>query len=523
MQTSLGLSQLALGDSVQAMENLEKAVKLGKNISQPDIVLGMLRLKEGNLKATLALVDRLSQKEPDNPFPLNLAGAAYVNSGNAAKARENFLAAIKLKNDYLPAYYNLATMEFELRNAKRAKELFLKVIEIRPSETKALFALSRLAEDDGKPSEAIDWLNQVRKRNVRSIPARVKLISLYLRARRVNDALIIARELEDRYPRDQVVLETKAKVLIAAGKTADAIKTFRQASFSSGGTPKEMLRISGFQITLKDFKGARDTLKAAITLNPSYLPAHRALIDIEARLGGVKNALEMAQVILAAYPKSAMGNLLTGNLLVRSGRIDEAIKTYELGLAKQPDNDIIARRLYHTRVAAKEQAAALKELELWNVRYPGNPRVERVLAAAYLLTGNIKRAKTTHETYVKKYPNDIGMLNNLALLYDRLKDPRAFDVVKKAYKLAPTLPPVLDTYGWLLVKRGEPAKGLPFLRDASARASKAHGVRYHIAVALSRLGRPQQARAELEFILKSKDTFKERDDAKRLLNELGGS
>jgi len=54
LQTSLGLSQLALGDSVQAMENLEKAVKLGKNISQPDIVLGMVRLKEGNLKATLA-------------------------------------------------------------------------------------------------------------------------------------------------------------------------------------------------------------------------------------------------------------------------------------------------------------------------------------------------------------------------------------------------------------------------------------------------------------------------------------
>ena len=40
-------------------------------------------------------------------------------------------------------------MEFELRNAKRAKELFLKVIEIHPSETKALFALSHLAEDDG--------------------------------------------------------------------------------------------------------------------------------------------------------------------------------------------------------------------------------------------------------------------------------------------------------------------------------------------------------------------------------------
>ncbi len=133
------------------------------------------------------------------------------------------------------------------------------------------------------------------------------------------------------------------------------------------------------------------------------------------------------------------------------------------------------------------------------------------------------REALRHETYVKKYPKDIGMLNNLALLYDKIGDARAFQTVKKAYELAPTLPPVLDTYGWLLVKRGEAAKGLPFLRDASARAAKAHGVRYHIAVALSRLGRAQQARRELEGILKTNDTFKERDDARQLLNELGGS
>ncbi|NKB21853.1 MAG: PEP-CTERM system TPR-repeat protein PrsT [Alphaproteobacteria bacterium] len=520
LQTRLGLSQLAVGNRVNAMANLESAVRLGKSIGQPDIVLGMVRLKEGNLPTTLALVDRLTEKEPNNPFPLNLAGAAYVNSGNAEKARKMFLAAIKLKEDYLPAYYNLATMEFELRNTQRAKELFLKVIKIRPSETKALFALSRLAEDAGNTSKAIDWLNQVRKRNVRSIPARIKLIKLYLRARRVADAFIIARELEDRYPRNQAVLETKARVQIAAGKTADAIKTFRQASYSSGGTPNEMLKISSFQIRLKDFKGAKDTLKAAITLNPSYLPAHRALIDIEARLGGIKNALEMAQVILAAYPKSAMGNLLTGNLLRRSGRIDEAVKTYELGAQKQPENDTIARRLYHARVEAKNKRNALKELELWNVRYPGNPRVERVLAAAYLSTGNYKRAKVALETYVKKYPKDIGMLNNLALLYDQIKDPRALETAEKAYKLAPTLPPVLDTYGWLLVKRGEASKGLPFLRDASARAAKAYGVRYHIAFALNQLGRDQQAKRELEKILETKDSFSGRAEAQRLWQKL---
>ena len=86
-----------------------------------------------------------------------------------------------------------------------------------------------------------------------------------------------------------------------------------------------------------------------------------------------------------------------------------------------------------------------------------------------------------------------------------------------------TDPAVFDTYAMILIERGEAEGGLKLLRRAQGQRAGDARLHYHVAVALSRLGRPAEARAEVEAALRSDGSFAEASEARRLLRGLGGA
>ena len=63
------------------------------------------------------------------------------------------------------------------------------------------------------------------------------------------------------------------------------------------------------------------------------------------------------------------------------------------------------------------------------------------------------------------------------------------------------MPQFQDTYGWIMVRRGEPEEALPALEAAAAALPEEPLVLYHLGVAQARLGEPQAARESLERAL----------------------
>ena len=139
---------------------------------------------------------------------------------------------------------------------------------------------------------------------------------------------------------------------------------------------------------------------------------------------------------------------------------------------------------------------------------------------AYLKVGKLDQAISHHEALAKVSPKDVVIINNLAGLYDRSGDKRAFEYAKRAYDLAPNQPQTIDTYGWMLVRRGNVQQGLRLLRNAQARSNNQPDVGYHIAVALDKLGRQQEALREIEAVFAVGKHFKDEKDARKLLERL---
>jgi cytochrome c-type biogenesis protein CcmH/NrfG len=131
-----------------------------------------------------------------------------------------------------------------------------------------------------------------------------------------------------------------------------------------------------------------------------------------------------------------------------------------------------------------------------------------------------KDAAAHYEWVRSKQPDNIVVLNNLAIAYQHLKDARALEAAERAYKLNPANPAIADTLGWILVEQGNTSRGLPLLEKAVAAAPKDQSARFHLAQAWLRAGDRQKARDELEGLLSVGAVFPEQKQAQELLQDL---
>jgi Flp pilus assembly protein TadD len=226
-----------------------------------------------------------------------------------------------------------------------------------------------------------------------------------------------------------------------------------------------------------------------------------------------------ARRIAAQEPDSPVGYRLQGDVYMHMRRFDSAVRAYDSAL-KKGDSANLAIRLYEARRAAGK--GALDFAERWAEKHAGDGAAQRLLASAYLHAGRNDEAMEIYQRLLKTAPRDTTSLNNIALLYQAKDDPRALVYAKRAYDAEPTHPATIDTYGWILVQRGDAEGGLKFLRNAKLRAPFVPEIRYHLAVALNVLGKPDEAKQELEAALSFGHLFEGIAEARALLAALTG-
>jgi len=99
-------------------------------------------------------------------------------------------------------------------------------------------------------------------------------------------------------------------------------------------------------------------------------------------------------------------------------------------------------------------------------------------------------------------------------------DFRAIEVVRRAYANQPEKSAVVDTLGWILVKKGALQDGIAMLRHATEMDQDRPEVRYHLAAALVAAGDTEEAKSVLQETLTTEVEFASRKEAEDLLLRL---
>lgn len=520
IRTQLALSRLAQGSSDQAVGDLQTAVDLDPDARQASILLTLVHLRKREFDAALKSAEVLKKSMPENPLADNLIGAAQLGKGETAEARKTFEAALKKKPDFHPARMNLAQLDLSEKNVKSAVSHYETIVKENPKHVGAMMALANVAATENRADDVVDWLKKAGDADPKSVVPRLRLIQHYGQLRDFTKALSVARELKGNVPNNPQVLEAMGRAEIAAGKPVEAATTFRELVSLAPKSPRAQQLLGGALAASNDPLGAKEAFEAALAMDENFVPALRALVEIESRAGNVDTALKLAANVDEKSPKSAAGKMLAGDVYMRAKQYDKAVQAYEEAM-KREDTGALAIRRYNAARLATTPEKALDGLQKW-VNAKDDSGVRHILASSYISNEKYDDAIRESETLLAKDANNPVLLNNLAWLYSKKNDKRAIDFGERALKNAPRSPAVMDTLGWILFEQGQNDRAIKLLQDAHNAAPRQGDIAYHLAAALNKAGKTPEARRILERVLKETDKFSEAAKAKELLKQLGG-
>ena len=262
-------------------------------------------LRRGDPAAAVAAAAEALQERPEDADAHHLHGVALLLAGDPEAAQASLDRAIALAPDR-PLYHTsrsaLALAGGDLAAVHSGLE---RATELDPNRLGVYLAQAQLAMARGDLAEAEQRL--ARALRVDGEHPRVLLALGNLRLAKKDDegALKAFLEAAKRAPRDPAV------------QTSTAVAFLRR--------------------NLPDF--AEQSLRNALSEQPGYVPALRALLSLLLRQGRGEDAAELAREATRAQPGSADGWALLGELEALLGRIPAAEQSLGKALELDPDHD----------------------------------------------------------------------------------------------------------------------------------------------------------------------------------------
>ena len=521
IRTQLAIAQLSQGDTEQGISELQSAVDLDQGLVQADLLLVMAHLNRRDFDQALIAIDALARKMPDSPVPLNLKGAAMLGKEDRPGARQTFEAAVAVQPDFVPALINLAHLEAMDGDTAAAEARYRAVLKHEEGNQKALVALATLASRQGDADASERWLKQAWSHNPQAVEPGLLLLAHYLMHDERMQAMDSARQLLVAHPRDPRVLKAVAQAHFKYGDFKAAMNNLRTLVEVLPESAEARYLLGVAQLQREQVADARASLSRAIKLQPDYPAAQLALVRLEIIGKEYDAALKLAADLSKAHPEAAFADEVRGDIATSQNSLEVAVESYSLAYEKTPSARL-ARKLYQSHLHLGDTSSALAVLQQWLDGHHEDLQIRRLYAQALIAAGQQSQALSEYLVVIEHEPTSVTALNNVAWLYQQQGNyTDGVKYAERAHRIAPESPEVTDTLGWLLVLNGKTNRGLLLLQEARIKAPHIPDIHYHMAAALAKAGRRDEAHKELSRLLNSHKSFTDREKAAALLDQLG--
>lgn len=554
--TQLGLAGEALlqmGRTSEANALFREAAKLDSRSGAPALAMGRASLQQDNVSEALDFLQQASHFEPtrlraelfmirtlwqqgDRPAAMNrlaelekshtnvadlplLRGSMLFESGDHAAARAPFEKALGIDPKNTRTILALVDVDRKAGRHTQAQERLAKALKAKPDDEALLLASAIQASQKGQRDEALHLLERAAKASPSALLPQQFLVQAALAAGQLQRAQSIARTYADSQPGSR-----EAKILLANTQFAvrdfdTAIAGYKRLLADTPTDPSLNLQLGLALLSTDRIGEARDVLKKAVAASgEAFAPLH-ALASLEARTGNHARAQDLASKLHTKFPQSEAGLSLLGDIAFRQQQYAKALDAYQRAMAIRAGSPLMLK-LADTLDRLNRPTEAESRLADWVNRHPDDGNVRQAYADRLSARGNTASAIEHYEFLLNKQPQSVPVLNNLATLLTTANPPRALKLAQSAHGLAPALPHVMDTYGWLLVSNNRATEGLPYLEKAHRALPMQRSINFHYAAALSKVGNTSQAKRELEKLLATKASFPERQEAVVLLRTL---
>jgi putative PEP-CTERM system TPR-repeat lipoprotein len=518
-RTSVALARYLRGDTASAFTELAQISAEDKG-TVADMALLSTRMRRGELELAHTVLDGMDKKRPGDPQLLSLRAQVYAMQKDSARARQSYGAALAKNPTYFAAVEGLARLDLAENRVAEAHKRFETLLAADPKNTSAIVALADLKSRAKAPTEEVVSLLE---RGVAAAPAeiapRAALVAFLIGANQTNKAIAAAQDAVARIPDTPGLLDLLGRAQLLGKEYNQSISTFSRWAQLQPQSVAPHLRIADVHVANRNPEGAASSLRKALEVEPDNLAVQQRMIGIDIALRKYFGALETAKKVQKQRPGDAVGFLLEGDVHLARSKWGEAVDAFAAGMKLSPKSTELARRSYSALINAKRAADAEAFAARWIRDNPGDlafrKHVGELAAARELFDLAIPHLRAI----LKALPDDAEALNNLAWALHKIKDAEALALAEQANKVVPNQPAFMHTLGLIVLERGDTARAIELLRDASRAAPQLPTLRLDHARALVLAGRKSEAQQELVVLSKQGERLKGYAEVLKMLRE----
>jgi putative PEP-CTERM system TPR-repeat lipoprotein len=518
VQLELASGYLMAGDLDRALELLEKMPAGGATDFQRDYLTIATLLRKGDTDKAVAEAKRLVEAKGSDTQVRNLAAATFAAAGQKDAAREQFAEALKIKPSDPVTLMNLARLDLADGKAAEAEKGFLKVLDADPKNLMATLGLAAVAGTRNDRAQTEKWLTKASADHPDSVDAQLALAQYYLNTREFAKAKSVVDEAAKKSPDNAALSNARGLTQMGLNDVPGALASFKQATEQAPKAYGYALNLARGHLANRDLDAALGVVDGVLKASPQYSPALALGAAATLQAGQLEKATGYIERLRRAAPDAPGTYMLEGDLAMAQKRYPEALAHYKKASAQGSNSQLVVAQYRAATLSGAPKPEAV--LEDWIARNPGDANVASVLADQRQRAGNLAGAAQLYEQGLAKSPDNVVMLNNLAVIYDLQGNAKAVDLAGRAYKAAPNAPAIADTYGWILFKQGKSDEALPLLREAHKGLPNNAEVQYHLAAVLSKKGEKGEATDLVRKALAGDLPAALKPDAQKLLEGL---
>lgn len=436
-QTAEKALELALmvGDRDEALLSARRWYELSPGEAEPTLQYASLLLEADKVSAAVPVLRELVNinRESGDPHPelsLLSVGLDMDDSDAALKAMKKVLGK---RPDTAAGMVVLSSLALVADKDEEAEKYARQAKQAEPEWNAASMQLARVLVGSGRVDEGLE----IARKQVAAgsdLSARLDFAGLLSMVGKYSEAGLMLEQILLERPGLPPALRMMGYVEYQVGRLENARRYFARLAASGRYIDEAYFYMAQIALDEGDAATALEIFKL-VAEGDFFLAAQFGVRDAYAADGRPGEAMDHLDAIASAYPAHRVPMLMgQAELQGQLGNYAEAVELYRRAVKIEP-----------------EDAA---------VRY--------ALAMALEQNGQVDEAIGQLRQILKRDPGDATALNALGYtLADHGLELRdAYRYIRKAYKLEPDNPAVVDSMGWVEYRRGNNAKAIEYLRRA---------------------------------------------------------
>ncbi|WP_431066738.1 tetratricopeptide repeat protein [Methylotuvimicrobium sp.] len=483
-------------------------------------------IKQKKLDEAQTKLKGLLQQFPNQSAYHNLQALIKTLQKDQKAAVTSFQEALNLNPRNLSALQGLALLALENNESKAAQEYIDAALAAHPKAAVPYILKANLAyrQNDLVEVENIlsTALKQVQGNKEQVLLVVNNLIKLYELKQEPLKVLELMQGIVNRYPNEKSVLSMLARAQILNKDFESAAQTLKTIITQDQKDVFHRVLLARLLMARPDASADVSRLvEEATAVSPDdqqVMTLKTVYLINEQKLD---QAMEQAARIEKQYPESAVGFILKADIYLAQKQLDKALEYNRRAYEIRPN----ARLLNQIGGLLSAQGKIDEAIRVFNSEIDKNPKnldAHLQIANLYLSQKNFGKAESYYRTILNEKPENVVILNNLAMIYYGQNNSKALELAEKAYRLSPDTAAIADTYGIVLLQNGQAKDALAKLQKAADLAPNSLDIQFHLANAQQANGNKQVAIEILQKIANAPAPFENKQAASDLLKALSG-